>query len=250
MKNVIIRIFKNSENKEDSVVPPKQKKDGIKSTESNNVIGETKTKPEKKSKRNTPDIAEELNKRKPETMQKMSKPKRTKSDDFDNGDQKSLSQKRKRSRTKNTVDTIIEVNNEILNGEANEDGGTALKRQKRKSSNIAERKVENFSEEDAKDDEGIIDAPVDEAVYNVEALIAKKGSTYLVKWENYPDDQNTWEPTCSIPDLIVEVDISHSSIISYSFYPSTMKRTAPGWESLFPLILPRYIILPLQKTTK
>jgi hypothetical protein len=46
---------------------------------------------------------------------------------------------------------------------------------------------------------------VDEPVYNIEALVEKKGSPYLVKQENYPDDQNTWEHYCSIPESIVEV---------------------------------------------
>eukprot|EP00091_Calanus_sinicus_P017270 TRINITY_DN37278_c0_g1_i1.p1 TRINITY_DN37278_c0_g1~~TRINITY_DN37278_c0_g1_i1.p1 ORF type:complete len:103 (+),score=40.15 TRINITY_DN37278_c0_g1_i1:441-749(+) len=32
----------------------------------------------------------------------------------------------------------------------------------------------------------------------------KKGSKYLVKWENWPADQNTWEPKSSIPAYIVE----------------------------------------------
>lgn len=47
-------------------------------------------------------------------------------------------------------------------------------------------------------------APVEEDVYNVEALMEKKGSKYLVKWENWPADQNTWEPKSSIPAFIVE----------------------------------------------
>jgi len=47
-------------------------------------------------------------------------------------------------------------------------------------------------------------APVEEDVYNVEALMEKKGSKYLVKWENFPADQNTWEPKSSIPAYIVE----------------------------------------------
>ena len=44
-----------------------------------------------------------------------------------------------------------------------------------------------------------------EDVFNIEALIEKKGSKYLVKWENYTDDQNTWEPRSSIPPFIVKV---------------------------------------------
>ena len=48
-------------------------------------------------------------------------------------------------------------------------------------------------------------------VYNIEALVEKKRSKYLVKWENYPADQNTWEPKSSIPGFILKVRNSLSS---------------------------------------
>ena len=44
-----------------------------------------------------------------------------------------------------------------------------------------------------------------EEVYNIEALVEKKGSKYLVQWENFPVDHNTWEPRSSIPDFILQV---------------------------------------------
>ena len=57
------------------------------------------------------------------------------------------------------------------------------------------------------------DAPKeDEAVYNIEALVAKKDGEYLVKWENYPDSENTWEPASCIPDTIIEVSTIRSNI--------------------------------------
>ena len=43
----------------------------------------------------------------------------------------------------------------------------------------------------------------DKNVYNVEKLLEKKGSKYLVKWEGYPDSDNTWEPSSSIPKHIL-----------------------------------------------
>lgn len=43
-----------------------------------------------------------------------------------------------------------------------------------------------------------------EDVYIIESLIKKSGSQYLVKWENYPADQNTWEPKASIPGFILK----------------------------------------------
>jgi hypothetical protein len=50
-------------------------------------------------------------------------------------------------------------------------------------------------------------APIKGAAYNIESLLEKKGSNYLVKWENFPESQNTWEPRSSIPTLIVKVQI-------------------------------------------
>ena len=48
-------------------------------------------------------------------------------------------------------------------------------------------------------------AHVQEDTYIIESLIKKNGSKYLVKWENYPADQNTWEPKKSIPKFILKV---------------------------------------------
>lgn len=45
----------------------------------------------------------------------------------------------------------------------------------------------------------------EEDIYTIESLVAKKGSKYLVKWENFPHDQNTWEPRSAIPPFIVKV---------------------------------------------
>ena len=47
-----------------------------------------------------------------------------------------------------------------------------------------------------------------EDVYIIESLVKKKGSKYLVKWENYSDELNTWEPAASIPQFIVKVNIN------------------------------------------
>merc|ERR1712012_75647 len=40
-------------------------------------------------------------------------------------------------------------------------------------------------------------------VYLVEKLLDKKGSKYLVKWKDYSNDQNTWEPKSNIPNNII-----------------------------------------------
>jgi hypothetical protein len=44
-----------------------------------------------------------------------------------------------------------------------------------------------------------------EDVYVIESLLKKNGSKYLVKWENYSKEHNTWEPKSSIPANIVQV---------------------------------------------
>jgi hypothetical protein len=48
-------------------------------------------------------------------------------------------------------------------------------------------------------------AEVHEDVYIIESLLKKNGSKFLVKWENYSEEYNTWEPKSSIPDFIVKV---------------------------------------------
>merc|ERR1719481_1245394 len=40
--------------------------------------------------------------------------------------------------------------------------------------------------------------------YNIESLLQKKGSKYLVKWESYSEDYNSWEPKTSIPEFILQ----------------------------------------------
>ena len=72
-------------------------------------------------------------------------------------------------------------------------------------------------------------AQVQEDIYNIESLVKKNGSKYLVKWENYPSDQNTWEPKTSIPKFILKVNIHFlmfSFVIFYyfQFYEEDMTR--------------------------
>ena len=57
--------------------------------------------------------------------------------------------------------------------------------------------------------------PTPDDVYNIEALVEKRGSKYFVKWENYTEDQNTWEPKSSIPPYIIKV-IERMLINQYS----------------------------------
>ena len=36
--------------------------------------------------------------------------------------------------------------------------------------------------------------PEEEQEFEVEQILARKGQQYLVKWKEYPDSENTWEP--------------------------------------------------------
>ena len=39
----------------------------------------------------------------------------------------------------------------------------------------------------------------------IESLKRKRGNKFLIKWENSPENENTWQPRSSIPDFIVKV---------------------------------------------
>ena len=72
-----------------------------------------------------------------------------------------------------------------------------------------------------------------EDVYNIESLIKKKGSKYLVKWENYSDELNTWEPVASIPHFIVKVNFEEMvMLVTNTALFSFMKMTPQGLEHL------------------
>ena len=57
----------------------------------------------------------------------------------------------------------------------------------------------------------------DDEVYNVEALLEKRGYKYLVKWENYPEVYNSWEPRFALPEHIVKVHIYCIFIKRFNF---------------------------------
>merc|ERR1712060_595471 len=44
----------------------------------------------------------------------------------------------------------------------------------------------------------------EDEVYNIESLKEKSGNKFLVKWENYPEEENTWEPRAAIPGFILK----------------------------------------------
>ena len=53
-----------------------------------------------------------------------------------------------------------------------------------------------------------------EDVYIIDLLKEKKGDKFLVKWENFSSDEDTWEPESSIPEYIVQVALSFSIIMN------------------------------------
>merc|ERR1712060_477952 len=61
--------------------------------------------------------------------------------------------------------------------------------------------------------------PAEEEVYIIESLKEKKGNKFLVKWENFPDEESTWEPKSSIPEYILEF---------YETDPSRLGTPAPA----------------------
>ena len=44
----------------------------------------------------------------------------------------------------------------------------------------------------------------DDDVYIIEALVDQREGKYLVKWLNYPSEENTWEPKSAIPRFILK----------------------------------------------
>jgi len=60
----------------------------------------------------------------------------------------------------------------------------------------------------------------DQDVYIIESLREKKGNNFLVKWENYPEEENTWEPRTAIPGFILK------------FYDMDLKRLGQPAPSL------------------
>ena len=51
----------------------------------------------------------------------------------------------------------------------------------------------------------------DDNLYIIEALIDERDGEYLVKWLNYPSDENTWEPKSAIPRFILKFYEQHPS---------------------------------------
>jgi len=80
-----------------------------------------------------------------------------------------------------------------------------------------------------------IQEPVEEEVYTIEALLEKKGSRFLVKWENYTEEFNTWEPKSSIPTSILQYYEKDSSRLGQPAPSGTqqIKAIEEDWDEEF-----------------
>jgi len=81
------------------------------------------------------------------------------------------------------------------------------KRERKETAKIKAYKSTIYDEkQDAKEalEKSIDPEDTEEEMYIIEALLEKKGSKYLVKWENYDDSWNSWEPVAGIPPFIVK----------------------------------------------
>jgi len=46
--------------------------------------------------------------------------------------------------------------------------------------------------------------PEEEETYIIESLLEKKGSKFLVKWEQFSEEWNSWEPRSGLPVFITK----------------------------------------------
>ena len=67
------------------------------------------------------------------------------------------------------------------------------------------RKTEDRSKKDSSKVNKADSISAEDKVFYVEALLEKRGYKYLVKWENYPANWNSWEPRFALPQHIVQV---------------------------------------------
>ena len=66
------------------------------------------------------------------------------------------------------------------------------------------KQVKSGKNQPAKKKNPVSDAKPKAKTYIIESLVERKGEKYLVKWESYPPEQNTWEPRANIPKFITQ----------------------------------------------
>ena len=162
--------------------------------------------------------------------------KRQKADEVHNGDAKLLKSS-ERNNGKNDIDVKVKSHSDKKTSVGEFDiryddhRNTERNQRYNKTETELDKPVEKIDTDDDDDDDG---ADKDEAVYNIEALVAKKDGEYLVKWENYPEEENTWEPAWCIPDSILEVSTrKYYIVLIISTVCSIIRRTGLGWDTLY-----------------
>ena len=89
--------------------------------------------------------------------------------------------------------------------------------------------------------------------FTIQSLKKRSGESYLVKWDGYSDEENTWELRSLIPEYILKVNfctfyfrkmrLNHHSFRSYRIINqnifSIMRKTLRGWDCLPHLCLIR-----------
>ena len=70
--------------------------------------------------------------------------------------------------------------------------------------------------------------------YIIEMLVKRDGNRYLVKWENFPVGQNTWEPRSSIPNFLLEVRLRFKNCKTLAAGPYCQNVPAKMFPKGFP----------------
>ena len=50
--------------------------------------------------------------------------------------------------------------------------------------------------------------------FTIQSLKKRKGDTYLIKWDGYSDEENTWELRSLIPEYILKVELPFSLVLN------------------------------------
>ena len=84
--------------------------------------------------------------------------------------------------------------------------GKQKKHSIKKQKNTREKEKRNSSGKDKKEHRGKkVEMVRNDNIFNIESLVKRKGSKYLIKWENFHENQNTWESRSSIPCMVLQV---------------------------------------------
>ena len=115
---------------------------------------------------------------------------------------------------------MIKIKKLNKNGNIMENGVTSSKRERKETQKLKDYKTGLKTVNEVKSNRGKTKEEIrskakktkEEKVkkdkeYIIESLLEKDGSKFLVKWENYSNSWNSWEPIKGIPPFILEVYI-------------------------------------------